>query len=1176
MSLTLTLESVTRPTSADVIKRISLTTAGGEADGQSNDACLSLDGRFVVFTSTAPNLGSGGLRQIFRKDLISGEVTLVSGDTAHAPANAQSFTAAVSQDGRYVVFTSAATNLVAGVSDGTQHVFRKDMMTGTIELVSATGDAAPAAANKASNDPQISADGNYVLFSSAATNLVPGDVTGFADIFRKNLATGEIVLVSADQAHTQANGSSAVARMSADGRFVVFESAADNLVAGDVNATTDIFRKDVQTGEIVLVSAAADGTHTQLNQSSSNAQISLDGRYVVFTSRDSNLVAGDTNGVADVFRKDLATGEIVLVSTAGDAAHTQGTGASDFAQISADGRYVTFSSAATDLVEGDTNGVTDVFHKDLLTGDLMRLTSTAPAQGHVEANRESFAGSLSADGRFAIFHSAASNLVSGTAAGEDIFLNDLTTGEITLVSRGLQPGGGQSLNADINADGRYAVFESFSFNLASPDVNNTKDIFRKDLVTGEVILVSTAGNAAHTQADRMSTSAKISANGQYVLFQSAATNLVAGDALGFSDIFRKDLSTGDLVLVSAAANGTAPGNGDSSGGEMTFDGKYAVFSSRATDIVAGDANGVADVFWRDLTTGQVRLVSQASDATQGNLASIKPHVSAFGTYVVFESSSSTLVLNDTNATTDIFRKNVLTGDIVRVSTAGDAAHTQGNADSHNARISADGRYVVFESKASNLVTGDTNNVPDIFVKDLDTGEIIRVSTAADAAHTQGNWASSNAKFSNDGRYVIFESFASNFVAGDTNGGTDIFRKDLVTGEIIRLSETNIPAEGLEQATGEANLNAFSSDGRYLVIDTSASNLVAGDTNRGGDIFLADAELMQNAQAVAEQRFLKLSLAVDAASSAVTVAWGDGSISAVQPVAGRASFSHVYDSTGLKAATVSVHDGALTWTVPYEINLTSGQMTRNTALPDTISGGAGNDSLVGDAGANILIGNGGNDSYVVNDLRDVVRETVGGGFDTVTTSVSFALASDAEIEIVMAAGAAPLSLTGNASANTLNGNAAANRIAGGDGTDTLRGLSGNDALLGDFGNDRLYGSSGKDILTGGNGRDIFVFDTRANKTSNLDKITDFSVRDDTIWLENTYFKVGKGSASKPTKMSKKMFWSGTSAHDADDRIIYNKKNGVLSYDGDGTGGRKAVEIAVLKKNLKMTDADFYVI
>ena len=361
-------------------------------------------------------------------------------------------------------------------------------------------------------------------------------------------------------------------------------------------------------------------------------------------------------------------------------------------------------------------------------------------------------------------------------------------------------------------------------------------MFRKDLVTGEVVRVSTG--AGGEQANDASTSASVSADGRYVVFVSGATNLVAGDTNASPDVFRKDLATGTIERPSQSGNGTLS-NGVSFERVISADGSFVIFASDATNLVAGDVNNQIDLFKKDLATGAIELVSRANDAahSQGNGGSFGARISADGRYIVFESGSTNLVDNDTNDSFDVFRKELATGDIVRVSTASDG--TQGNGGGTGAQISADGRFVVFESNSDELVAGDVNQVPDIFLKDLVTGKIELVSVAGNAAKTQGNNGSFGAQLSPDGRYVLFSSFASNFQAGDTDNAADVFRKDLIPGKLVCLSTSLREVQGKVEGDGKSSAATISADGRYVFFSSAATNLVVGDTNTLFDIFRKD-------------------------------------------------------------------------------------------------------------------------------------------------------------------------------------------------------------------------------------------------------------------------------------------------------------------------------------------------
>ncbi|MFM6038282.1 MAG: DUF4347 domain-containing protein [Sphaerospermopsis kisseleviana] len=326
-----------------------------------------------------------------------------------------------------------------------------------------------------------------------------------------------------------------------------------------------------------------------------------------------------------------------------------------------------------------------------------------------------------------------------------------TTTRISTTANGTQGNGG-SWDTTISADGRYAVFTSEASNLVSGDTNGSWYIFLKDLTTNTITRISTSSTS--TQGNSDSYHAAMSTDGHYVVFTSDATNLVIGDTNNTNDVFVKDLTSNTITRVSTNASGIQ-GNSDSGRAAISADGRYVVFQSNATNLVSGDTNGSYDIFVKDLTTNTITRVSTASNGTQGNGSSELPTISSDGRYVVFKSNATNLVSGDTNNSYDVFVKDLTTNTITRVSTASNG--TQGNIDSSDASISANGRYVVFESTATNLVSNDYNYTRDVFVKDLTTGITTRVSTAADG--TEGDGYSKKTAISADGRYVVFRSLA---------------------------------------------------------------------------------------------------------------------------------------------------------------------------------------------------------------------------------------------------------------------------------------------------------------------------------------------------------------------------------------------------------------------------------
>lgn len=395
--------------------------------------------------------------------------------------------------------------------------------------------------NAASSAPAISGDGRYIAFRSSATNLVSGDTNNLPDIFVKDTVSGEIERVSAGTGGIEANGFSTAPTISADGRFVAFQSFASNLVSGDNNNRADIFVFDRVTKETKLVSAAVDGTMG--NFASSNPVISANGQFVAFQSFAKNLVTGDRNGTADIFVKDLVTGTIELVSL--NSQGVQGINASNTPTISGDGRYIAFASLANNLVQGDSNGVADIFIRDRQTNTTSQISVSTSGQQADNGTPgdpnytpgSSSSPSISTDGRFVVFTSNANNLVNGDAQNTpDIFIRDLINNSTSLVSTSSDgtPGNAISSNAVISGQGRYVAFVSNADNLVAEDTPETTDVFLKDLNTGETKRIST--NSTGEAGNSTSFSPSISNTG-VVAFLSSASNLITGDTNKASDIF---------------------------------------------------------------------------------------------------------------------------------------------------------------------------------------------------------------------------------------------------------------------------------------------------------------------------------------------------------------------------------------------------------------------------------------------------------------------------------------------------------------------------------------------------------------------------------------------------------------------------------------------------------------
>jgi len=890
-----------------------------EASGESYGDTFSADGTKVLFSSLASNLVASDTNDVFDvfvKDLKTGEITRISTDASGKQANGESFGVVFSADGSKVLFRSAASNLVANDNNGKVDVFLKDLKTGEVTLVSSNGSAE--GFNGSSVGIALSADGTKVLFDSDASNVVVGDTNTLTDAFVKDLTTGEITRVSTDSGNKEIQDSAVIAvGMSADGNKVLLHSASSNLVSGDNNDAHDVFVKDVKTGAVIRVST--DYEDTEANGNSEGYAISADGTKVLFASNADNLVGGDTNRASDVFVKNIKTGEVTRVST--DANGSEANGASFGSTFSADGTKVLFNSLASSLVLNDENGTQDVFVKDLTTGEILRVSNDDKGNA---ANGLSDGYELSADGRQILFTSDASNLVQNDSnRASDVFISTLAynggyddvsssvsytlptnveelslTGTNSLSGIGNESNnqiygnsgsntlsgglgndylsggigadvidggagndyisaengddsleGGQGDDTLIGENGNDTLSGSEGIDLLVGGMGNDSllggdgtdsllgddgndyldgglsndsmfggagdDTYIVDDYYDQVIELDVPQtmsrinlNALEQQGNSHSYSPIFSPDGSKIAFRSDASNLVDGDTNGTYDEFVKDLNTGIITRVSTAADGVEA-NGESYDPHFSPDGAKLIFASTASNLVADDTNGASDAFIKDLTTGAITRVStDSTNNIQADFNSYSPIFSPDGTKVLFYSDATNLVVGDTNGAYDVFLKDLETGAVTQVST--DSNGVVGNAYSGDDPIfSPDGTKVAFYSDATNLVANDTNTVADVFVKDLITGSTTRFSV--NDFGVEGNGTSYNPVFSPDGTKIMFVSYANNLVVNDTNGTRDIFIKDLTTGAVTRVSTDDFGVEG----NGSHRSPVFSPDGKKL-------------------------------------------------------------------------------------------------------------------------------------------------------------------------------------------------------------------------------------------------------------------------------------------------------------------------------------------------------------------------
>ena len=800
-------------------------------------ASISEDGRYVVFLSddfkVIPHDNTLGA-DVFVHDRHTGSTEMVSVDNNGNQANfdsiglAPDYKPAISGDGRYVAFISFASNLAPQDTNFLEDVFVHDRETGTTERVSVSSDGVEA--DEFSLHVSISSDGRYVVFETGATNLVADDTNGASDIFVHDRRTGITERVSISSNGIQGDGDSYYPTISADGRYVAFESDASNLVTDDTNGVMDVFVHDRLTGVTRRVSAASDGSEG--NSASGGASISADGSCVAFASAASNLVDNDTNNEMDVFVHDLQTSTTGLISVAwsGESAD----GASFQSSINATGRYVVFTSSATNVVSSDTNFVNDIFLHDRETGETRRVSVATDGS---ETDESCEFPSVSADGRYVGFSMAFGGLDPAFLEEGGAFVHDCQTLETKEVSVITLAGDSASwaISPTISGDGRYVAFESRDTNLTGSDTNDARDIFVHDRETKLIERISIVSQ--DVQPDGDSTDAAISANGRYVAFESEATNLVADDTNGVKDVFVFDRTTQATERVSVASEGLQT-DASSEAAAISSNGRYIVFESAASNLFGDDTNEATDIFLYDRQTGETSRISVALDGTESNESSHDPTISADGRYVAFMSDADNLVAGDSNGTSDIFVYDRQLGTTERVSVSSDGV--QADSGSTEPSISADGMHVVFTSSAENLVLDDTNLRDDVFVFDRSTRTVRRVSVDSNGSQSSPSPSFAleiAASISGDGRYVTFASDATDLVSNDTNNGVDVFLHDCTTGTTSLLT---VGYDGTQGTAGFGDLQTpvISDDGRYVAFSSQATNLVPDDENGWDDIFVA--------------------------------------------------------------------------------------------------------------------------------------------------------------------------------------------------------------------------------------------------------------------------------------------------------------------------------------------------
>jgi Tol biopolymer transport system component len=599
--------------------------------------------------------------------------------------------------------------------------------------------------------PCISPDGRYVVFSSVANDLTPGGNDRFVlNVYLRDRTAGSTILISPNlNGAGGGNDNSVLPQVSTNGQLVVFQSDASDLVSNDVNNATDIFLRNVAAGTTTLISVAPDGTPG--NGPSTDPIMTPDGRYVAFLSSATNLTSGiSTNGLPDLFVRDVVLGTNYLVS----AGVTNGGNVA----MTPDGRYVAFFSTATNLVSGvPATSQGEVYVWDRLSGTVTWASTNAATLAFTwlgQTNAPSYHPRLSDNGRYAAFKVGGTTNAPPGSGVALVLLYDSATATTTLINSnamGMQIGLDDNYGPEITPDGEFTAYVQREGNINS----NFCSVHVWDSQGAVDTLVSDPGSNGVITTTSMQP--VLSAAGWFVAFLSNATNLVDDPVLSGFHIYLRNYVEGSLQLVDEDVSGTGSTDQQFSLFSLSRYGRYVAFDSPDGSLVSGDNNQALDVFVRDLflSTAEMDSIRNATiiPQTGDRLCESQLSVSTNGQWVAFASAADDLAPNDTNREPDVFVRDLLAGTttLVSVGTNGNPAW---DSPSVSPVISGSGRYVVFVSAATNLVsTWGVTAAANVFRRDLQTATTVLVSVSTNGFGTANGDCSSPA-ISQDGRYWL--------------------------------------------------------------------------------------------------------------------------------------------------------------------------------------------------------------------------------------------------------------------------------------------------------------------------------------------------------------------------------------------------------------------------------------
>lgn len=801
-----------------------------DSDGRSD---LSADGNLAVFATEADDLAAGpgdfGPSQVVLKNVATGALTNLT-----PGANGGSSMPSLSDDGTKVAFASTATNLSPADTTPDPDVFVKDLVSGTVTLISSTADEG--CAENTCVTPSISGNGQFVVFTTSVP-LVAGDTNTAQDVYRASSLGGGFTLMSARTGTNlaSAGGYSHQPSISDNGVFVAFASSATDLVVGDANAQDDIFVRKAGSTTTILASAKTFSTD-EANGGARSSEISGDGQYVAFTTTATDVLpAADSDATPDTFRRRvsdganlLATQASVLISRATGVAGTKADARADVSAISDNGDVVAFTSSATNLggpggyqpfvrrVGAATTtplgslgapgfavaqGLSDDGSQAVLwayealvpgapphgayrsptLGGAPTLLSTrpgAPAAQPILTNSayEYYASSpqnLSADGRYAVFGTGSPALTGvgpfESGDGRRIFRRDMRTGDVLLVSRKADGTPVPGDRATISADGSRVGFRTPAA-LVAEDADGKTDAYVLDLRTGTPTLAS-KGGPADANSDGSTIEVQLSADGRRVLFLTKSSNL---GAPGKTHAYVRDLAAGTTAIADrATGEAGAVGNGDVEAASISGDGTKVAFAHDSTNL-ADDADAVRDVHVRDLATSTTVLATRADgNGAKGDSLSTEPVINGAGTKVAFRSYArnldATLGLLPAGSPIQAVVRD-LGAATTRIASRVGAAGPISNRGVGPLDLSADGALLAFtvngEKNPGNIAASSPPYADAIAVRNLASGEqqVVAIGAAFDPTNSSSAVGTTAPSLSADGRCLAFSARGTGLVA----------------------------------------------------------------------------------------------------------------------------------------------------------------------------------------------------------------------------------------------------------------------------------------------------------------------------------------------------------------------------------------------------------------------------